>query len=869
VIDPSDLTVRTRSLQDRYEDELRLSTPYELLAGPFGSGDLTVRSFRGTEEMSRCFRFDVEFHADADLGSLRAALMGRGATLLMHTPRRVARAVHGVVVALRADGVLPSTSGASVYTARVVPRLWLLRHRRNSRIHQDLSFDGVLDKIFDAASLARRWVLERHPRPREYCVQYEESDHDFVLRQLATAGVHFHFEPPAGLAALLAQGARIDAAAHAEATAEGEVMVLSDSTHGYGALAGDASARGSSAVLVLRNRAAVDELATESAVTALTLERRLRPKSVTLRDHDFKRPGMDLSSHVALPTGPDAAGRLRALLGDLAPPVDPRRLEYYEHHGEHEEPDAGIAHEALRVLQQLRADALVGAGTSLCRRLSAGYRFTLDEHAVPSLNREYVVTRVEHRGVVPGHGDDLARAAVYENRFHCVPSEVVARPAARPRRVQQVVEVATVTGPAGEDIHTDALGRIKVQFPWDRDGRMDASSSCWMRVTQSWAGAAWGAQFIPRVGMEVLVTFIGGDVDRPAVIGSAYNGANAPPFGLPHHRSRSGWRTHSTPGGAGFNELSFEDLAGREQVHLHAQRDLDVVVERDRTVEVRHDERVTVHHDRREEVRGDRYDEVRGARASVTDGDRSTLDRSDRSDVVEGDRIERIGGDAAARVGGASRLEVHGPREATLADDDLTRVKGSSTTVVGAHDAQRTWTVHAEGTARVVGTTQVEVSSDKELVLRCGQSVLRLLPDRIEMTTPSLVMTGGNAGITVEKDQLRVRAKSTMQVVAKSVVLKSVGASLGLTTDAHLDGQRVLLKSPQSASDPVEPVVVPPTRIEVRDQFGHPMARQRYRVVMDDGSERCGVLDDEGRAELELEVGGSIEFPDLREVSRG
>lgn len=224
-------------------------------------------------------------------------------------------------------------------------------------------------------------------------------------------------------------------------------------------------------------------------------------------------------------------------------------------------------------------------GTTTCRRLAPGHAFELSEHPTSSLEGEYVVTYVRHRGQQPYRGR-TNEDVTYEAAFRGVAAAIAVRPSRRPRRLQQVVETAIVTGPPGEEIHVDAMGRIKIQFHWDRLDHGDDRSSCWVRVVQPWAGNAWGSQFIPRVGMEVLVGFVAGDVDRPVVIGSLYNGARPVPFGLPDRKTQSGIRTVSTPGGHGSNILRFDDAAGEEQIYVHAEGTLDEEVRRDHTLTV-------------------------------------------------------------------------------------------------------------------------------------------------------------------------------------------------------------------------------------------------------------------------------------------
>ena len=322
-----------------------------------------------------------------------------------------------------------------------------------------------------------------------------------------------------------------------------------------------------------------------------------------MKNFDFRRPDTGLSSVDA------ASPRLR---------FDEGVLEVYEYDFAAED-DAAVTGAAARRLEQLRVRKLVSFGRSRCRRLVPGRRFSLDGHPDDALNGEHVVVKLTHEGRQPEATFGLAGGApveVYKNSFECLPAEVPARPPRRARRMQQVLETATVVGPAGEEIHTDEHGRIKVAFHWDRRGPQGDHSSCWIRCMQTWAGASWGFQFVPRVGMEVLVTFMGGDVDQPMVIGCAYNGTHPPPFPLPASKTKSGIRTRSTPGGQGgsegSNELSFEDAAGKEQIYVHAERDLEEVVENDHRRLVRGDEEILVQGTRESIVGEDHYRTVRG-----------------------------------------------------------------------------------------------------------------------------------------------------------------------------------------------------------------------------------------------------------------
>jgi type VI secretion system secreted protein VgrG len=333
----------------------------------------------------------------------------------------------------------------------------------------------------------------------------------------------------------------------------------------------------------------------------------------------------------------------------------------------------------------------MAAGEGGCSDLSPGHRFALHDHPAAQLDGTYVVTRVEHRGQT--HPEAGRAFRVYWNEFECAPSEMTYCPPRPKRKSVQVALTATVVGPPGEEIWVDAVGQIKVQFHWDRDGTYDDRSSCWIRVMQPWAGAGWGHQFIPRVGMEVVVVFEGGDTDKPLVLGSLYNGTHPMPFKLPEDKTRSGIRTESSRGGGGFNELSFEDAQAREQIYVHAQRDLDEVVRRNHTLLVQNDELIR--------ILQNRVDRVEKNLEEYVSGDHKSRVGGHRVDVVEGNEDRRVSGMLVTRVEGKERREVQRNADLVYAEDLTTRALGNVTTIVGKSPKKRSWVTHAEGTAEL------------------------------------------------------------------------------------------------------------------------------------------------------------------------
>jgi type VI secretion system secreted protein VgrG len=579
--------------------------PFELSVDGFASGHFRVHSLSGDEKMSEAWCFDVVATAPAGDEVEQVALGRRGSLTFNLADKQ--RAFYGVIAAVRLAEV-HAVDRRIKYRLRLVPRLWLLRRRKRTRIFQGMRVPDIVSSVLLETGIATRWQLTRPYAVREYTTQYEETDYQFVRRILAEAGIWFYFfggAPVTGAA--LAVDAALDATASADgavasfaggsaafrlvgaAAQMGETLVPGDTVIGaddavyYPAVGGDdpaalaastaaalapvvgdlvgaggglaGAAVGATAALASTVFAEVsDEAASVPAlhfmgneaanvarhdkVTRFSLRNTVRSSAAAFRSYDPDRPMVRLQS-AAVSTQPfppspaevaaqaaaaaenaasagatlpgPAAGALGAASGAVVAAAVAGQIagtlgakaphEVYEHHDPFLFPKWAFAlDEAPRILRQKRRRASIAEGASGCSDLSPGHRFDLVEHPAPQLDAPYVVTRVEHRGELHGGGEGGWN--IYENTFECAPATVPYAPRRPERTSVQVMLTATVVGPAGEDIHVDARGQIKVQFHWDRDGRFDERSSCWIRVMQPWAGAAWGHQFIPRVGME-------------------------------------------------------------------------------------------------------------------------------------------------------------------------------------------------------------------------------------------------------------------------------------------------------------------------------------------------------------------------------
>jgi type VI secretion system secreted protein VgrG len=433
------------------------------------------------------------------------------------------------------------------YRAEVHPKLWLLGKTRESRIFQKKKVPEIIKGIFsDHGVTPVEDKLKGTYAKREYCVQYQESDLDFVARLMEDEGIHYFFKHEDGK----------------------HTLVLADDSTAHPPCPNLAKA-------IYRGDVAAS-LADEDVVSSLEIEEQVITGSYAQGDYNFEMPSTSLLAKV---DGKDAS------------------LKVFEYPGNHAAKGEGEDRAKLRLeAEEALAHRIVG--TSYCRAMTAGHTFTLAEHERGDVNTDYIVAHVAH----------AATGQEYTNSFEAALKKTPLRPArvtARP--IIHGAQTALVTGKSGEEIWTDKYGRIKVQFHWDRLGKKDEQSSCWVRVSQSWAGKGWGAFFLPRIGQEVIVSFLGGDPDRPLITGSVYNAEQTVPYGLPGAQTQSTIKTRSSKEGSAGNELRFEDKKDSEEVLLHAEKDQNFTVKNDFTTKVDHDVKVTVKHDHRgqREAHGD------------------------------------------------------------------------------------------------------------------------------------------------------------------------------------------------------------------------------------------------------------------------
>ena len=542
--------------------------------------DLRVLEFTGKEAISQPFRFDLKLvseRPDLDLESLlhRTAYLsfdGHGA------------GIHGQVYSV---GQGDAGKRLTQYQLSLMPSLAWLGHRFDQKIFQKLSVPQIIAQVLESHGILGdryRFALGTDYRPRDYCVQYGESCLNFLQRLCEEEGLHYHFE-------------------HSR---EGHVLVFGDDQTVFPRL--------HQPTAYLQDSAMV---ADDPVINAFTLALQTRSTGVTRRDYDFEKPLLQLESGAKDPS--------------------PLRLEDYGFPGHFTDREQG-KHRTRRALERHRSDYRQATGRSDQSMLLSGHFLPLTNHPRPEWNDLWLLTEVIHIGKQPSVLEESITSAPtdefsqgYRNTFLATPWDTPFRPAlAHPKTTIDGYQHAVVCGPPGEEIHCDEYGRVRVQFPWDRDGEHNEHSSCWVRVASGWAHDRYGSVLIPRVGMEVIVGFYEGDLDKPLIVACLPNGANRPPLDLPAEKTRSTFKTQSSPGGAGFNELRIEDRKGAEEISVRAQRDY--------VQHVLNDERVQIDNQRSIVVGGNARHELHAEEQRITHGNRLTEVRQDDHLTVHGDR---------------------------------------------------------------------------------------------------------------------------------------------------------------------------------------------------------------------------------------
>jgi type VI secretion system secreted protein VgrG len=681
--------------------------------GPPDAGELLFERVSCSERLAEPFCFDLSVLSERNDLSAKAVL-GQQVTISVMLPGGGKRPFNGLVTRFvrsgeLATGVTQASRGPYLfrYQLRLQPWLWFLSRTADCRIFQNKSVKDIFEAVVKGHGFTDyKLSLTGSYDPLEYCVQYRETDLNFLSRLLEAAGIFYYFEHSDGK----------------------HVMVLADDGSAFKAADGYGK---------VRFLQAQSGRTTADAFDSWWVEEVVQPGSYAATDYNFETPKVSLlksTSHSRpyarsgfevfdFPAGPElltpaAVGQVVALR------LDEAQAAYQRYHGSAPE----------------------------CAGLRTGAKFQLQDHPQHDFNiLEYAIVATEQTIISNQYSSGDGEHNIEVN-IEAIDAKTRFRPprtTAKPRI--QGAQTAVVVGPAGEEIYTDKYGRVKVQFPWDRYGKDDENSSCWMRVAQVWAGQNWGAMHIPRIGQEVLVSFLEGDPDRPIITGRVYNAALMPPYDLPANKTQSGVKSRSSQKGAtdNFNEIRFEDKKGGELFYVQAEKDFSSLVKNDETTEVKHD----------------RTDKVGNNETVTIEQDQSTTIKGQETRKVSKDRTTNVDGTEKLTVGKDQKIDVGAAFE-LVAADQISLTTGQSSLVM-----KKDGTIELKGmTITIEGTQSVTVKGNAGVTLQVSSTSVKLDPAQLKLAA-TMIGVEANAQAQVKGAIVQVSAQGMAQISGPMIMI--------------------------------------------------------------------------------------------------
>ena len=599
---------------------------------PLGKDVLLLQKFTAVEELGKPFQFNLQLRStqeDIDF----EALLGQNASVRLATSVSEQRYFNGHITKFSQG---PNKEGFATYTATLSPWLWFLGLTRDCRIFQEQTAVDIIQAVFrDNGYSDFELRLSNEYREREYTVQYRESDFNFVSRLMEEEGIYYFFQ-------------------HEE---DKHTLILSDGYSSHEMIPAYTSIP-----FYPKDAATVRD---EEVINFWEHTRQVLTGSVALNDYDFKKSRADIHNNYTYPEAHEKSD-----------------AELYDYPGRYLELDEGKHYARMRQ-EEIHGNYAVIKGTSTAREFTAGGLMKMDKHPRQDQNIEYLITYAIHEADQDAFGSTQKGGSgfSYSNDFKVIESHTPFRTELRPAPKVDGPQHALVVGPAGEEIYCDEYGRVKVQFPWDRYGENNENSSCWIRVSQNWAGGSWGHMAIPRIGQEVIVDFYEGNPDKPIITGRTYNDSTKVPYPLPASKTKMTIKSN-THKGTGFNELRFEDEAGQEEVFIHAQKDQNNIVLNNettnvgvnRTENVGNDETISIGNNRTETVGvdetitiGSNRTENVGANETITIGSNRTesVGANEKIDIAI-NRTESVGANESISIGSNQSLKVGGNQTETV-----------------------------------------------------------------------------------------------------------------------------------------------------------------------------------------------------------
>ena len=671
------------------------------LTTPLGKDVLLLKDITGEEGISGLYSFHLNLLSQNHSISFKE-IIGKNVTISIALADGKTRYFNGIVSEFsqsRAEEQGKAEILLSYYTATVVPWLWLLTRTTDSLIFQNMTVPEIVEKVFvDKQHKDFKLNLKGTYKKREYCVQYRETDFNFISRLLEDEGIFYFFQHEDGKHTLILADSPGE---HQPCPEQGTARCRPHEEGGYN----------------------------EDMIDTLLVKQEIRAGKYTLNDYNFEMPTTSLKAEV--PSNQK---------------LGPEEREYYDYPGGYGKKSEGDQLANVR-MQEEEAKITAFHGTCNCRAFTSGYKFKLEDFYRDDMNnKEYVLTGIKHEGSQTYSRFDTEEEQTYKNEFTCIPFDVPYRhPRNTPKPFVQGAQTAIVVGPRGEEIYPDEYGRVKVQFHWDREGKNNESSSCWVRVSQVWAGLGWGAMFIPRIGHEVIVDFLEGDPDRPIITGRVYHGNNKTPYGLPAEKTKSTIKSNSSPGGGGYNEFRFEDKKGKEEIYIQAQKDENILVKNNKNQIIGVNDKLSVGNNQTIAIGVDRTETV-GKNESITIG-------MNKTETIAINKAETIGAAKELTIGAAYQVSVGTAMNETVGAAKGEEIGGAKTVFVGAHsrenvakdkvvdagdnlsesagknlsmEAGKTMDLHAGGDFTIRGQKKGVIDIADQLTIQCGSASITL-----------------------------------------------------------------------------------------------------------------------------------------------
>jgi type VI secretion system secreted protein VgrG len=777
---------------------------------PLGTDVLLLLGFSGHEGISQLFSFQLDLMA-IDPGKVKfEKLLGQPITVALTLPNEKQRYFSGVCNRFSQGG---RDETFTFYRMEVVPQLWFLTRTARSRIFQHITVPDILQKVLEGLDVA--FEIHGTFHPRDFCVQYRETDFNFASRLMEEEGIYYFFKH----------------------TAEGHKLVLANTPQSHTEFEEAEQKKIIYEELVGGKR-------DENRILSWEKTQELRSGKYSLWDHSFELPYKDLESQVVA-LDKVAAGtvehELKLKVNEAFeiydyPGAYAQRFDGVEKGGGDQSSDLSKIFDDNERTTKLRMEqetlpGLLIRGSSNCGHFTSGYKFALERHW--DADGDYVLTSVNHSARLLGGNYRSGEQSdfTYENSFACIPFALpFVPPQIAVKPTVQGTQTALVVGPKGEEIFTDKYGRVKVLFNWDREGKLDGGSSCWIRVAQSWAGKKWGSMYIPRMGMEVVVDFLEGDPDQPIIVGCVYNADMMPAYTQPDEKTKSGIKTMSSIGGDGFNEIRFEDKKGKEQVFIHGEKDIDIRIKNDRREWIGNDRHLYVKRDKREQI------------------------ERDEENLIKRDQIEEIGRDHHLKIKGKEAIAVDGSHSFKVTGDVNEKFSKN-------HNEETGMSIHVKA-----GMTLI-LEAGTQISLKVGSNFVDISPAGVAISgTMVLINSGGAAGSGPGANPVPPTAPKEAEI-ADNANPGSLSTSYRTQRAAMPPAEQAAASAPWHDSKSEENKEKKSwIEIVLEDEAGKPVPGEAYRITLPDGTTLAeGTLDEKGFARVDnIDPGNcKVTFPDL------